>query len=82
VDCYNSTLSQLLNKHAPLKCKITRTKPWYTLALKKLELAKRHLERIWSHTYSFEDLKNLRSATNHYHAAIIHFHIVHQRQCL
>jgi len=35
VDCYNSTLSQLLNKHAPLKSKITRTKPrilWYTLA--------------------------------------------------
>jgi len=24
VDCYNSTLSQLLNKHAPLKSKITR----------------------------------------------------------
>jgi len=25
----------------------------------------------WSRTHSFEDLKNLRSATNHYHAAII-----------
>jgi len=45
VDCYNSTLSQLLNRHAPHKSKITRTKPrnpWYTLALKKLKLAKRH----------------------------------------
>jgi len=75
VDCYNSTLSQLLNKYAPLKSKITRTKPrnpWYTLALKKLKLAQLHLERIWSRTHSFEDLKNLRcSATNHYHAAII-----------
>jgi len=74
VDCYNSTLSQLLNKHAPLKFKIIRTKPrypWYTLALKKLKLAKHHLERIWSRTHSFEDLKNLCSATNHYHAAII-----------
>jgi len=74
VDCYNSILSQLLNKHAPLKSKITRTKPrnpWYTLALKKLKLAKRHLERIWSRTHSFEDLKNLRSATNHYYAALI-----------
>jgi len=72
MDCYNLTLSQLLNKHAPLKSKITRTKPrnpWYTLALKKL--AKRHLERIWSRTLSFEDLKSLRSATNRYHAAII-----------
>jgi len=27
VDCYNSTLSQLLNKHAPLKSKIIRIKP-------------------------------------------------------
>jgi len=74
VECYNSTLSQLFNKHAPIKSRITRTKPrnpWYILALKKLELAKRHLERIWSRTHSFEDLKNLRSATNHYHAAII-----------
>jgi len=74
VDCYNSTLSQLLNKHAPLKSKIICTKPrnpWNTLALKKLKLAKRYLERIWSRTHSFEDLKNLCSATNHYQAAII-----------
>jgi len=50
VDWYNSTLTPLLNKYAPLKSKITRTKPrhpWYTLALNKLKLAKRHLERIW-----------------------------------
>jgi len=42
VDCYNSTLSQLLNKHAPLKSKFMQTKtrnPWYTQALKKLQLA-------------------------------------------
>jgi len=54
VDCYNAIISQLLNKHAPLKSKITRTKPrnpWYTLALKKLKLAKHHLERIWSRTH-------------------------------
>jgi len=34
VECYDSTLSQLLNKHVPLKSKITRTKPrnpWYIL---------------------------------------------------
>jgi len=70
VDCYNSTLSHFLNKHATLKSKIVRIKPrnrWYTQALKKLKLAKRHLERIWSRTHSFEDLKNLRSATNNYH---------------
>jgi len=74
VDCYNSTLSQLLNKHAPLKSKIIHTKPhnpWYTQASsKKLKLLKRNLELIWSRIHSFEDLKNLRSATDHYDAAI------------
>jgi len=58
VDCYNPILSQLLNKHAPLKSKIIRTKPlnpWYTQTLKKLKHAKRNLERIWSRTHSFED---------------------------
>jgi len=37
----------------------------------KIKLAKRLLELIWSGTHSSEDLKNLRSATNYYHAAII-----------
>ena len=37
----------------------------------KLKLAKRRLERIWSRSHSSEDLKNLRSVTNHYHAVII-----------
>jgi len=74
VDCYNSTLSQLLNKHAPLKSEIIRTKPrnhWFIQALNILELTKRHLERIWSRTHSSEDLKNLHSSTDHYHAAIV-----------
>ena len=36
VDCYNSTITTLLNKHAPLK---------FTPALNKLKLTERHLER-------------------------------------
>lgn len=74
VDCYNSTLATLLNKHAPLKCKSLRLKPanqWFTPALNKLKLAKRHLERVWSRSHSAEDLRALRSASNHYHSAII-----------
>ena len=74
VDCYNSTLSALLNKHAPLKSKIFHPKPanhWFTPALNKLKRAKRHLERAWSKSHSTEDLKLLRTASNHYHAAII-----------
>ena len=74
VDCYNSTLSSILNKHAPVKTKILRlkpTNPWFTPALNKLKRARRHLERIWSRSHSSHDLIRLRSATNHYHAAII-----------
>ena len=59
VDCYNSTLSALLNKHAPLKSKIFHPKPanhWFTPALNKLKRAKRHLERVWSKSHSIEDL--------------------------
>jgi len=41
------------------------------MAVKKLKHAKRHLERIWSRTPSLEDLENVLSATNHYHADII-----------
>jgi len=50
--------------------KIIRTKPrnpGYSRAVKNLN----YLNVICSRTHSSEDLKNLRSATNHYHAAII-----------
>ena len=74
VECYNSTLSHLLDKHAPLKSKTFRThspSPWFSSLLKKLKLSKRHLERVWSRSHSSEDLKNFRTATNLYHASII-----------
>ena len=74
VDCFNSTLCALLNKHAPLKCKSLRLKPanqWFTPALNKLKLAKRHLERVWSRTHSAQDLGAFRTASNHFHSAII-----------
>lgn len=74
IDCYNSTLTNLLDKHAPLISKIIRSKPsqpWFTPALNKLKSAKRHLEQAWSESHSSDDLKLLRSATNHYHAAVI-----------
>jgi hypothetical protein len=45
--------------------------PWFTSSLKKLKLTCRRLQCIWSKSHSAEDLKSLRTATNHYHAAII-----------
>ena len=74
VECYNLTLSNILNKHAPLKSKLLRPKPsnpWFTPALQKLKSTHRHLEKIWSRTCSTFDLKLLKSATNHYHTSII-----------
>lgn len=74
IDCYNLTLSSLLNKYAPLKSKLVRPKPsnpWFTPALHKLKSTRRYLEKIWLHSHSAQDLQLLRSATNHYHAAII-----------
>jgi hypothetical protein len=41
------------------------------LLSKKLKLAKRHLERVWSKSNFNEDLKLLSIASNHYHIAII-----------
>ena len=74
VDSYNSTLASLLDKHAPIKTKTVRSKPhqpWFTSALSKLKSARRRLERLWRSTHSTHDLRLFRSATNHYHAAII-----------
>ena len=74
VDCYNFTLSNLLNKHAPLKTKMVHSrasKPWFTSQLNALKLSCRRLQKVWSRTHSAFDLQCLRSATNKYHAAII-----------
>ena len=75
VQSYNSTLACILDKHAPLKTKTIKSKPsqpWFTSTLSKLKSTRRRLERVWLHTHSLQDLKLLRSATNHYHSAIIH----------
>ena len=75
IDSYNTTLSSLLDKHAPLKIKTIRAKPpnlWFTSSLSKLKSARRHLEKVWLRTRSSDDLKPFRTATNSYHSAIIH----------
>ena len=53
VELYNSTLSSLLDKHAPLITKSVRnTNPWYTPELRKLKAACRKAERKWRHSHS------------------------------
>jgi len=72
---YNTTLSSLLDKHAPLKTKTIRAKtpnPWFTPALAKLKSTRRHLEKVWLRIRSLQDLQPLRIATNAYHSSIVH----------
>ena len=67
VDCYNFTLSSLLNKHAPLKTKTVHSRPsksWFTSQLYAQKTSCRQLQRIWARTNSVFDLKRLRYATN------------------
>jgi hypothetical protein len=74
VDCYNSTLAALLNKHAPLTSTILHPKSanhWFTPAINKLKHAKCHLERVWSKYHSIDNLKLVCTASDHYHAAIL-----------
>jgi len=74
VDCYYSNLSELLNKHAPLKSKIAHTKPcnlWYTQVLKSFNLPNVILNVSGFVLIHLKILKIYGSATNHYQAAII-----------
>jgi len=68
VESYNSTLATLLDKHAPLKTKSIHAKPpspWFTPALSKLKSAHRHLERIWFHTHSPNDINSFALLLTH-----------------
>src|SRR5688572_10377690 len=53
VQQYNTTLSALLDKHAPLTTKtVKKSNPWFTSDLKKLKAACRRAERKWRRTHS------------------------------
>lgn len=50
VDCYDSTLSGLLQEHAPLKKRVATilpAAPWYDDQLRAEKVKRRRLERIW-----------------------------------
>jgi len=72
VKCYNFTLSQLLDLHAPLITKSRRKKPtpWFTPALHSLKLACRKAERVWQQARSEADRLALKSSLNTYYTAV------------
>jgi len=74
VDCYNKTLTAILDKHAPVITKTIRSpksNPWFTPALNVLKKTRRKLERHWRSFPSLPNLSALRTATNHYYHAIL-----------
>ena len=74
VDCFNSTLTNILNKHAPLITKTVqspKSNPWFSPGLKVLKKIRRNLERRWKSLPSFANLAALRAASNSYHNAIL-----------
>ena len=74
VDCYNSTLANILNKHAPLITKTIqspKSNPWFSPGLKVLKKVRRNLERRWKSLPTVANLSALRAASNSYHKAIL-----------
>ena len=58
VDCYNSTLSSLLDGHAPLltkRFKIRPFVPWFNNDIKQVRKERRRAEKKWRRTGSASD---------------------------
>jgi hypothetical protein len=71
VTCYNTTLSGLLDKHAPLKEKTITVRPrvpWFNVMVKEAKQICRKHERIWRKTGSELDRERFvksRKRANH-----------------
>ena len=67
VECYNKTLTHVLDKHAPLQRKIILQRqrvPWYSDQILAVKRIRRKAERTWRSSNSARDLKEHKSARN------------------
>jgi len=66
---YNTTLSMLLDKHAPIitKSGLHSSNPWYNSYLQAFKSFRRRLERTYKRTRDPQLLSSLKTATNKYH---------------
>ena len=74
VICYNTTLSAILDKHAPLQSKLitsSHSNPWYTTELRAFKCDRRRCERQWRSNPSSVTLSLVRKATNLYNKALL-----------
>ena len=68
VSCYNSTLSSLLDKYAPLRTKSVANRkrvPWFNHKIKDATKARRRAERKWRYSKSAQDLSVFKKKKNH-----------------
>ena len=67
--CCDTTLSQILEKHAPVNTKILTVRPrvpWFSLELKKLKISRRKLEKKMLKSRSQQDKDACREVCNNY----------------
>ena len=68
VFCYGSTMTSLLDKHAPLQKKTITVRPrvpWFNNEIKEAKRLRRRNERIWRRTGLESDRLNFINARNH-----------------
>ena len=68
VSCYNSTLSSLLDKYAPLRTKSVANRkrvPWFNHKINDAIKARRRAERKWRYSKSAQDLSVFKKKKNH-----------------
>jgi len=72
---YNSTLSSLLDKHAPVITKISNRKsksnPWFSHPLRAFRTTLRHVESVFKRTPSALDWSKFKFLRNRYHHLIL-----------
>jgi len=72
---YNATLSSLLDKHAPIISKLskssTKSNPWFTPTLHAFRSKVRHAETYYKHTHSPLSWLSFKSLRNRYHNLIL-----------
>ena len=67
VNSYNTTLAQALDRHAPLRTKVIRSRPlvpWFNDEIKAARREKRKAERKWRRTGSREDMLAYKAKKN------------------
>ena len=67
VNSYNTTLAQALDRHAPLRTKVIRSRPlvpWFNEEIKAARREKRKAERKWRRTGSREDMLAYKAKKN------------------